>query len=76
MYYPEEAIELWEGNRGMEEYAREAFQEEERANGMTWMDDFDDDFEDGDGTPFESKSGTPASASGHGPDLKDFTGSC
>lgn len=34
---PDEAIELWEGHRGMEEYAREVFPLEEAANGMTWM---------------------------------------
>lgn len=52
MYYPEEAIKLWEGNRGVEEYAREAFLEEERLNGLSWMDEDDDDADDGstDGT--------------------------
>jgi hypothetical protein len=30
---------LWEGNRSMEEYAREVFPLEESANGLTWMDD-------------------------------------
>lgn len=45
MYYPNEAIELWEGNRGIQEYAREAFLVEERANGMTWMDE-DSEMED------------------------------
>lgn len=34
---PEEAMELWEGHRGMEEYAREVFPLEEAANGLTWM---------------------------------------
>ena len=43
MYYPNEAIQLWEGNRGLEEYAREIFPEEERANGLTWMDETDSD---------------------------------
>ena len=43
MYYPNEAIQLWEGNRGMEEYAREVFPVEEAANGMVWMDDDDED---------------------------------
>ena len=41
MYYPHEAITLWEGNRGIEEYAHEIFPGEEEANGMTWM--LDDD---------------------------------
>lgn len=34
---PNEALELWEGYRGMEEYAREVFPLEEAANGLTWM---------------------------------------
>lgn len=42
---PAEALELWEGPRGLEEYAREMFPLEEEANGLTWMleeDDHDD----------------------------------
>ncbi|KAI9830024.1 MAG: hypothetical protein M1819_005854 [Sarea resinae] len=35
--YPDEALELWEGYRGIEEYAREVFPVEEQANGLTWM---------------------------------------
>lgn len=34
---PSEAHELWEGPRGLEEYAREMFPLEEEANGLTWM---------------------------------------
>ncbi|EON98686.1 putative nitrogen metabolite repression- -responsible protein [Phaeoacremonium minimum UCRPA7] len=34
---PTEALELWEGPRGLEEYAREVFPLEEQANGLTWM---------------------------------------
>lgn len=34
---PREALELWEGPRGIEEYAREMFPIEEEANGLTWM---------------------------------------
>ncbi|KAJ3458483.1 hypothetical protein MRS44_012592 [Fusarium solani] len=41
---PSEALELWEGPRGMEEYAREMFPLEEEANGLTWM--LDDDGSD------------------------------
>ena len=37
MYYPHEAITLWEGNRGIEEYAHEIFPGEEEANGLMWM---------------------------------------
>lgn len=35
--YPEVAMELWEGPRSMEEYAREVFPLEEQANGRLWM---------------------------------------
>lgn len=38
---PAEALKLWEGPRGLEEYAREVFPLEEQANGKTWM--LDDD---------------------------------
>ncbi|MCJ1258014.1 hypothetical protein MMC24_005843 [Lignoscripta atroalba] len=34
---PDEALGLWEGYRGIEEYAREVFPVEEANNGMTWM---------------------------------------
>jgi hypothetical protein len=34
---PKMALELWEGPRGLEEYAREVFPLEEQANGLTWM---------------------------------------
>jgi hypothetical protein len=33
------ALELWEGNRSMEEYAQEVFPVEEAANGLTWMEE-------------------------------------
>ncbi|TVY82376.1 Nitrogen metabolite repression protein nmr [Lachnellula suecica] len=36
---PEQALALWEGPRGLEEYAREVFSLEEAANGLTWMND-------------------------------------
>jgi hypothetical protein len=35
----QEAHNLWEGWRGMEEYAREVFPVEEEANGLDWMND-------------------------------------
>lgn len=35
----QEARLLWEGWRGMEEYAREVFPVEEEANGLDWMND-------------------------------------
>ena len=34
---PDDALALWEGYRGIEEYAREVFPVEEAANGQTWM---------------------------------------
>ncbi|KAI3323207.1 nitrogen metabolite repression--responsible protein [Xylariaceae sp. AK1471] len=40
---PDDALALWEGPRGLEEYAREIFPMEEEANGMTWMFDDEDD---------------------------------
>jgi hypothetical protein len=40
---PDEALELWEGPRGLEEYAREMFPLEEEANGLTWMLDGDEE---------------------------------
>jgi len=36
---PGVALELWEGNRGMQEYAQEVFPVEEAANGLTWMEE-------------------------------------
>ncbi|KAI5461270.1 NmrA-like family-domain-containing protein [Mariannaea sp. PMI_226] len=44
---PSEALELWEGPRGIEEYAREVFPLEEEANGLTWMleDEYNNDEE-------------------------------
>ncbi|KAK3351738.1 nitrogen metabolic regulation protein nmr [Neurospora tetraspora] len=39
---PRAALELWEGPRGLEEYAREVFPLEEQANGLTWMIEEDD----------------------------------
>lgn len=41
--YPQEARSLWEGYRGIEEYAREVFPVEEAANGLTWMDEGGDE---------------------------------
>jgi hypothetical protein len=46
---PREALELWEGPRGLEEYAREMFPLEEEANGLTWMFDDEDEAEEEDG---------------------------
>lgn len=38
---PEEALALWEGYRGLEEYAKEVFPLEEAANGLRWMEEED-----------------------------------
>lgn len=38
---PQMALDLWEGNRDIEEYAREVFPLEEQANGLTWMEEVD-----------------------------------
>jgi hypothetical protein len=40
------AKEIWEGNREMEEYAKEIFPIEERNNGCRWMDDDESDKDD------------------------------
>ena len=37
--YPREGRSIWEGYRGIEEYAREAFPIEEYNNGLRWMED-------------------------------------
>ncbi|KAK5112284.1 hypothetical protein LTR85_011556 [Meristemomyces frigidus] len=37
--YPREGRSIWEGYRGIEEYAREVFPIEESANGLRWMDE-------------------------------------
>lgn len=36
--YPREGRSIWEGHRGIEEYAREVFPIEEYNNGLRWMD--------------------------------------
>jgi len=45
---PEEALALWEGYRGLEEYAREVFPLEEAANGLVWMNEEDGRADSGD----------------------------
>lgn len=44
---PEQALALWEGPRGLEEYAREVFPLEEAANGLAWMNGEDTDSGEG-----------------------------
>jgi NmrA-like family len=46
---PEEALALWEGYRGLEEYAREVFPLEEAANGLVWMNEVNEAREEEDG---------------------------
>jgi hypothetical protein len=51
--YPQEGRSIWEGYRGIEEYAREVFPIEEYANGLRWMEEEpsvvpDDDIDAGD----------------------------
>jgi len=46
---PQEALALWEGFRGLEEYAREVFPLEEAANGLVWMNEGNDDGYEDDG---------------------------
>lgn len=45
---PREAMQLWEGYRGLEEYAREVFPLEEAANGLTWMNEDEGTIQGGD----------------------------
>lgn len=56
---PTEALELWEGPRGLEEYAREMFPLEEEANGLTWM--LDEDEMDQRSNAYEKLQATTAS---------------
>lgn len=66
--YPKEARSLWEGWRGLEEYAREVFEDEEAANGLTWMDepgpeycnDGDDDLDEENESTASTRPATPA----------------
>jgi hypothetical protein len=56
------ALELWEGFRSMEEYAREVFPVEEANNGLTWM--------------LEDDGGTPAVDGVERGDEPDYTVGC
>ncbi|KAH6840817.1 NmrA-like family-domain-containing protein [Chaetomium sp. MPI-CAGE-AT-0009] len=62
---PKVALELWEGPRGLEEYAREVFPLEEQANGLTWM------LDEGDGGGgnhhAHHRNGNGVSSTGHPP---------
>ncbi|KAI1074142.1 nitrogen metabolite repression--responsible protein [Whalleya microplaca] len=64
---PDDALALWEGPRGLEEYAREIFPLEEEANGMTWM------LEEGEGgaLAFEDVTGPPPLVEGEDDDGDD-----
>ncbi|KAK4219612.1 NmrA-like family-domain-containing protein [Rhypophila decipiens] len=66
---PTVALELWEGPRGLEEYAREVFPLEEQANGLTWMLDNDDGgngVQNGDHDHHHSGHQNGAISNGHG----------
>lgn len=62
---PRVALELWEGPRGLEEYAREVFPLEEQANGLTWMLD-EGDGGGGSGNHAHHRNGNGV-ATGHAP---------
>ncbi|KAI1375203.1 nitrogen metabolite repression--responsible protein [Hypoxylon crocopeplum] len=65
---PEDALALWEGPRGLEEYAREIFPLEEEVNGMTWM------FEDENGPTFEGVGEDNEDAADNGENPEDGEG--
>lgn len=56
--YPKEGRSIWEGHRGIEEYAREVFPIEEYANGLRWMDE-DGMSATGVSTPNNESNGDP-----------------
>lgn len=70
---PAEALELWEGPRGLEEYAREVFPLEEQANGLTWMLDEDEEEEEEEETKTNehSNGALASSVNGHTQDDDD-----
>jgi hypothetical protein len=56
---PDEARAIWEGYRGLEEYAREVFPLEEQANGLTWMNEGSGNGNHGDGDEETEEGGDP-----------------
>ena len=69
---PEQALALWEGPRGLEEYAREVFPLEEEANGLTWMRDDEEEEDGGQDSAFPSGITTPPPENDdHGNDEED-----
>lgn len=62
---PKEALQLWEGPRGLEEYAREVFPLEEHANGLTWMLDDEDGDDVESRAPTENGAGTTEEQDDH-----------
>lgn len=58
--YPREGRSIWEGHRGIEEYAREVFPIEEHDNGLRWM-------EDGLQTPVSERSDLNGGTGSRGP---------
>lgn len=61
---PQAALELWEGPRLMEEYAREVFPLEEYANGLRWMEGEDGEHE-GDRGSVNGHANGHANGNGH-----------
>jgi hypothetical protein len=60
---PTQALALWEGPRGLEEYAQEVFPLEEEANGLTWMkEDEGDGGGEGEGEHEASTAASPTPA--------------
>ena len=55
--YPNEGRSIWEGHRGLEEYAREVFPIEEYANGLRWMDE--DNMTTGPNSPSDNHDDDP-----------------
>lgn len=78
MYYPQEAIKLWEGNRGLEEYAHEIFPVEDAAHGFTWMDE--DDGDEGtiekDDSLFDGEGSVRSAEEVRAEAEQNYTGSC
>jgi hypothetical protein len=62
--YPGEGRSIWEGYRGIEEYAREVFPIEEYANGLRWM-DID--------ASTDARTPSEAAGSGNGEESRDST---
>lgn len=65
--YPREARGIWEGYRGLEEYAREVFPDEEYANGLRWMEEGRSSTDTSSSRALERQAGSTTSLSGARP---------